>query len=353
MRPIGRRSRPPHGCATIRSTFRRCISAAGRTRCWTGRFASYTAFMDGEALRSVSWSDRGCTCRGGATSAASISARRQSRASTPSSSRSSMRICAASASRRTGRGCSTSERKRGGTFPTWPQAQPIPMLSWLRAVWQRPRPPTARSAPRRIARLRPSRSRSLAAGARDRRRARPAAGLPEPRRDRRSRRRRGLHRPGVEGARSISWAMSRPRSHVEADQPTHDLSCTLSLVSPDGRAMTLASGFLRVTDSAAPGPRRVPLGAVCCTVPAGTALRLSIQGAAWPAFMINPGVKAPTPDTRLMDCAITTCGSGTAAPTPHAFCCRSSDTAAQAPRRHHQRSSLNRGLAPRDPCPTR
>ena len=59
-------------------------------------------------------------------------------------------------------------------------------------------------------------------------------------------------------------------------------------------------------DSAAPGPRRVPLGAVCCTVPANTALRLSIQAAAWPAFMINPGVKAPAPDTRLMDCAVTT-----------------------------------------------
>ena len=48
------------------------------------------------------------------------------------------------------------------------------------------------------------------------------------------------------------------------------------------------------------------MGAACCTMPAGTALRLSIQAAASPAFMINPGVKAPTPDTRLMDCAITT-----------------------------------------------
>ena len=50
----------------------------------------------------------------------------------------------------------------------------------------------------------------------------------------------------------------------------------------------------------------MPLGAVCCTLPAETALRLSIQAAAWPAFMINPGAHAPTPDTRLMDCAITT-----------------------------------------------
>jgi putative CocE/NonD family hydrolase len=93
---------------------------------------------------------------------------------------------------------------------------------------------------------------------------------------------------------------------VEADQPTHDLACTLSLVSPDGRAVSLTTGFLRVADTGVPGPRRVQLQAVCCTVPTGTALRLSVQAAAWPAFMINPGACAPTPETRLFDCAVIT-----------------------------------------------
>ena len=37
IQPIGRRSRRQRGCATIRSTCRRCISAAGRTPCWTAR----------------------------------------------------------------------------------------------------------------------------------------------------------------------------------------------------------------------------------------------------------------------------------------------------------------------------
>jgi putative CocE/NonD family hydrolase len=90
------------------------------------------------------------------------------------------------------------------------------------------------------------------------------------------------------------------------DQPTHDLYCTLSQVSPDGRVITLATGFLRVADSSKTGPRRIPLQAIFCTVPQGAALRLSVQAAAWPAFMINPGKSAPASDTRLMDCAVTT-----------------------------------------------
>lgn len=94
--------------------------------------------------------------------------------------------------------------------------------------------------------------------------------------------------------------------HVDADQPNHDLACTLSIVAPDGRAMTLASGFLRVKDSAAPGPRRVSLHHTCCTVPAGAALRLSIQASAWPAFAINPGTGADPERTPLMDAAVIT-----------------------------------------------
>jgi putative CocE/NonD family hydrolase len=93
---------------------------------------------------------------------------------------------------------------------------------------------------------------------------------------------------------------------IVCDQPTHDLYATLSQVSPDGRAITLTTGFLRVTASNAAGPRRVSLQASYCTVPQGSALRLSVQAAAWPAFMINPGTRAPAPETRLMDCAVTT-----------------------------------------------
>ncbi|NWG25303.1 MAG: CocE/NonD family hydrolase [Pseudorhodoplanes sp.] len=93
---------------------------------------------------------------------------------------------------------------------------------------------------------------------------------------------------------------------VACDQPSHDLSCHMSIVSPDGRAMSLAIGFLRVADAGAPGLRRVHLGSVCCTIPAGHAIRLSVQAAAWPAFMVNPGPHPPAPESRIMDCRITT-----------------------------------------------
>lgn len=83
--------------------------------------------------------------------------------------------------------------------------------------------------------------------------------------------------------------------HADADQPSFDLSVVLSVVAPDGRAMTLAHGHVRRD---APGLVRVPLRASFCTVPAGHALRLSIAGAAFPAYAVNPGNGAATAEFR-------------------------------------------------------
>jgi putative CocE/NonD family hydrolase len=79
---------------------------------------------------------------------------------------------------------------------------------------------------------------------------------------------------------------------VTADRPAHDLHCSLSLVDGDGAARTLTTGHLRVPDAVLPGSRHVPMRAIACTAPAGTALRLSVQAAAWPAFAVNPGTGA-------------------------------------------------------------
>jgi len=83
--------------------------------------------------------------------------------------------------------------------------------------------------------------------------------------------------------------------HAEADQPSFDLSVVLSIVAPDGRAMTLTQGHIRRD---APGMVRVPLRATFCTVPAGHALRLSVAGAAFPAYAVNPGTGAATAEFR-------------------------------------------------------
>ncbi|WP_375462903.1 CocE/NonD family hydrolase [uncultured Methylobacterium sp.] len=80
--------------------------------------------------------------------------------------------------------------------------------------------------------------------------------------------------------------------HVETASPSHDLHATLSVVEPDGRAITLTAGHLRVTDAAAPGARRIAMRALCCTLHPGQRLRLALQAAAWPAFAVNPGTGA-------------------------------------------------------------
>jgi putative CocE/NonD family hydrolase len=93
---------------------------------------------------------------------------------------------------------------------------------------------------------------------------------------------------------------------LEVDQPSYDLCCALSIVRRDGQATTLTAGFLRVGAGGAARSHVVSLHAICCTVQAGEALRLSIQAAAWPAFILNPGSHAPTADTRLSECSIAT-----------------------------------------------
>jgi putative CocE/NonD family hydrolase len=78
--------------------------------------------------------------------------------------------------------------------------------------------------------------------------------------------------------------------NVSSDRPSHDLVCTLSYIPPDDtRAITLTSGFLRVSNAHSPGSRIVSMRATCATIRKGSRVRLSIQAAAWPAFAVNPG----------------------------------------------------------------
>jgi predicted acyl esterase len=93
---------------------------------------------------------------------------------------------------------------------------------------------------------------------------------------------------------------------VEADAVSHDLQATLSQVTPDGRALTLTQGYLRVADAKDGRVRIVAMRALCATVPAGAALRLSLQASSFPAFALNPGTGASVAEARLFDCRIVT-----------------------------------------------
>lgn len=94
--------------------------------------------------------------------------------------------------------------------------------------------------------------------------------------------------------------------HVETGAPSHDLHAVLSVVEPDGRAISLTAGHLRVRDTTRPGPRRIAMRATCCTLMPGQALRLSIQAAAWPAFAVNPGTGLAPETARAEEAAVTT-----------------------------------------------
>lgn len=85
---------------------------------------------------------------------------------------------------------------------------------------------------------------------------------------------------------------------VEADQPSFDLSVVLSMVAPDGRVWNLTQGHRRASAS---GRQEVSLRATCATVPAGHALRLSVAGACFPAYPVNPGTGGPAHEAHAED----------------------------------------------------
>jgi putative CocE/NonD family hydrolase len=87
---------------------------------------------------------------------------------------------------------------------------------------------------------------------------------------------------------------------VRSDQPSFDLSAVLSRVSSDGRAFNLTQGYRRI-EAPAPSVVHVGMRALCATIPAGDALRLSLAGADFPAFPLNPGDGAQPANARAID----------------------------------------------------
>ncbi len=85
---------------------------------------------------------------------------------------------------------------------------------------------------------------------------------------------------------------------VEADQPSFDLSVVLSMIAPDGRVWNLTQGHRRASASGRAG---VSLRATCATVPAGHALHVSVAGACFPAYPVNPGTGIPAYMARAED----------------------------------------------------
>ena len=101
---------------------------------------------------------------------------------------------------------------------------------------------------------------------------------------------------------------------IRCDCRSYDVCCSLSILDPPGRnSVTLTSGYRRVAGPAQADRVVVDLRPTFCTVPTGSALRLTVQAAAYPAFAVNPGTgqrpeHAAAADARVTTLAISTGG---------------------------------------------
>jgi uncharacterized protein len=105
--------------------------------------------------------------------------------------------------------------------------------------------------------------------------------------------------------------------HVVSDAASFDVSCVLSRLAPDGRAMPLAQGYRLVkAGNDLQEPVGVPMRATFCTLNPGDRLRLSVAAACFPAYPINPGTGADPTTTATGKARIITLGvrHGGAAP---------------------------------------
>ncbi|MCG5243079.1 CocE/NonD family hydrolase [Azospirillum doebereinerae] len=88
---------------------------------------------------------------------------------------------------------------------------------------------------------------------------------------------------------------------IEADAPSFDVSAVLSVLHPDGRVLPLTQGHARVEPGDPMRPLTIAMRGACATLAPGTALRLSVAGACFPAYPVNPGTGAEPGETRRVD----------------------------------------------------
>ncbi|MEL6442489.1 MAG: CocE/NonD family hydrolase [Cyanobacteria bacterium J06621_8] len=79
--------------------------------------------------------------------------------------------------------------------------------------------------------------------------------------------------------------------YCSAKHPSFDLCAVLSTVSPAGEVINFTQGYIRVDNSPSSDAvlLQIPLQATCMCIAAGNSLRLSLSGACFPAYPVNPG----------------------------------------------------------------
>lgn len=95
---------------------------------------------------------------------------------------------------------------------------------------------------------------------------------------------------------------------LSSDRPSFDVSCVLSRVSASGSVIPLTDGYRCVTPGEAANALDIPMQGICVTLQPGESLRLSIAGAAFPAYPVNPGTAEDPTRATSVSAQITTIG---------------------------------------------
>ncbi|MBE9010889.1 CocE/NonD family hydrolase [Pseudanabaenaceae cyanobacterium LEGE 13415] len=87
---------------------------------------------------------------------------------------------------------------------------------------------------------------------------------------------------------------------ASSDSPSFDLCAVLSEVKPSGSVMNFSQGYLSSNNSELQA-YRIPLQPICICIPKGSAIRLSVSGACFPAYPVNAGTGAKPGEASAID----------------------------------------------------
>jgi uncharacterized protein len=102
--------------------------------------------------------------------------------------------------------------------------------------------------------------------------------------------------------------------YCTADAPSFDISAVVSEVKPSGVVFNFSQGYRRI--DAQNSPYRLTLQPTCICIPKGSALRLSLSGACFPAYPVNPGTGASPGESSAIEAQIITISIHTGEPCP-------------------------------------
>jgi predicted acyl esterase len=86
-----------------------------------------------------------------------------------------------------------------------------------------------------------------------------------------------------------------------ADTLSFDLHAVLSEVRPDGRVFNFSEGHVWVKPGQSTMPLTFPLQPTCIGLQPGSAIRLSLSAACFPAYPVNAGTGVAVGEARLID----------------------------------------------------